>query len=174
MNHQPMRISFEFTLEDYLAAESLHATRSLGSRIETVLNYWIVPLIGALSLASALLLVRDRSSQDSALILFVIGPLLILYPIFLRIRLRRSYIRNHSGPEERTMTFESGRIVIEGPNSRSELNWKAIRSYRVGDKVTLIYLAPGRFIPIPKRACSDAVIQELHSLLMRKLMIEGN
>lgn len=169
-----MQIRFEFTLEDYLAAESLHATRSLGSRIETVLNYWIIPLIGALGLACALLLMRDRSSQDSAITLFVIAPLLLLYPVFLRIRLRRAYIRNQSGPEERTMTFEPGRLVIEGPNSRSEMNWKAIKSYRVGDKVMLIYLAPGRFIPIPKRACSDALIQEIHSLLMRKLMIESN
>jgi hypothetical protein len=171
---QPMQIHFEFTLEDFLAAERLHATRSLASRIEMILNYWIVPSIGALGLACALLLMRDRSSQDSAIILFVIAPLLLLYPFFLRARLKRAYIRNHSGPEERTMTFEPRRLVIEGPNSRSELNWKAIKSYRVGDKVMLIYLAPGRFIPIPKRACSAALIQELHSLLMRKLMIESN
>jgi hypothetical protein len=54
-------------------------------------------------------------------------------------------------------------------NSKSELNWKAIKSFRENKRIFILYLAPARFIAIPKRVFSEAQIEELRTLLLRKI-----
>jgi hypothetical protein len=55
-----------------------------------------------------------------------------------------------------------------GAHSKSEIEWAAIQFFSENKKVFLLYLAPGKFIVIPKRVCSVEQVSELHSLLLTK------
>jgi hypothetical protein len=49
------------------------------------------------------------------------------------------------------------------------MEWKAIHYFREDKSVFLLYLAPAKFIAIPKRVCTEEKITELRSLLSRQV-----
>jgi hypothetical protein len=63
-----------------------------------------------------------------------------------------------------TVNFTTEAIFTTGAHSKSEIQWSAIQSSSEDEKCILLYLAPGRFLVIAKRACTPAQIEDLQAL----------
>jgi hypothetical protein len=59
-------------------------------------------------------------------------------------------------------------IHVKMENVSSDFNWKAVQFFREDPKLIMLYLAPAKFVALPKRACTPEQIAELQSLLARK------
>jgi hypothetical protein len=164
-----MQLHFQLTFDDYRAAQRLHARRSIWSRFVRVLTRYVYPVIGFLFLALSFSLVRDRSSNESVSTMIICGIVLLCCPIYLHFQLKRCYKRTRTASEGCHLALEEQSIQVEGEFSKGELSWKAILSFREGAEVFLLYLAPAKFIPIPKRVCSQEQIGELRNLLLSKV-----
>ena len=164
-----MQIQFQLSLDDYLAAQRLHAKRSFWSRLVRVLTRYIYPAIGLVFLALSSLFIFDKASMESSSTMLICGIILVFYPIYLHFWLRRCYKRTRSGNDGCQLIFDEGRISVEGQYSKGEMEWKAIHYFREDKSVFLLYLAPAKFIAIPKRVCTEEKITELRSLLSRQV-----
>jgi hypothetical protein len=60
-------------------------------------------------------------------------------------------------------------IRVQAARMRSEVQWQAVRSFSENEKVFLLYLAPAKFMAIPKRICSEQEISELRSLFKQEI-----
>jgi hypothetical protein len=49
------------------------------------------------------------------------------------------------------------------------MDWKAVKTFLENKKIFMLYLAPAKFIVIPKRVCTEAQIGELRMLLLRQV-----
>ncbi|MDR3726015.1 MAG: YcxB family protein [Terracidiphilus sp.] len=165
----PLQIQFQLSLDDYLAAQRLHEKRGLWPRFISILNNYLYPLMGLLSFACGLLLIGRRASTGSVLILFVCGIILLCCPLYIRMRLKRCYKRTRSGNGECTLNLDEEFIRIDGEYTHGEIGWKAVKSFRENEKLFLLYTAPAMFIAIPKRACSEAQVNELRTILQQKV-----
>jgi hypothetical protein len=163
-----MNVQFELSLADFLAAQRLHSKRSLWSRFVYILTRWIYPTLGVCFLLMEPIVVRDATHQF-LVVPFICGLILVLCPVYLHLQMRRCYNRTRSDPGQCAVGFDEDSLQVSGVNSKSELNWKAIHTFRENRKVFLLYLAPARFIAIPKRVFSEEQIEELRSLLLRKI-----
>ena len=162
-----MQIQFQLSLDDYCAAQRLHSTRSSWSRINYVLNFYLSPVLGLCFLALGFWLKRNPGSME--FILIVCGLLLILCPLYMRIYMKRCYKRTRTGTGECAVTLDEERILIEAKHMKSELDWSAVQSFREDGKVFMLYLAPAKFVAIPKRACTKVQIAELRAILPQKV-----
>jgi len=156
-----MQLRYELTLSDYLSAQALHAKRSSIAYSGRVLCYFIFPALGCLLLAWDFSGGRFSSSGAIA----ILAPIYLLAcPLFLRWNLRRCYRRTRSGDGECTIDIEPNLIRSASTKTRSEIEWSAIRRFSEDNKCLLLYLAPARFIAIPKRVCSAEQLNELRAL----------
>jgi hypothetical protein len=64
-------------------------------------------------------------------------------------------------------------IRCKGEHSKSEIEWCAIQSFSEDESLFLLYLAPGRFLAIPKRVCTTEQIEELRLLFQRQIKPAG-
>jgi len=55
-------------------------------------------------------------------------------------------------------------------NSASEIGWKAIHDVNQDSNLFMLYLAPAKFLAIPKRICSAAQIEELNQLFASQVL----
>ena len=165
-----MQIQFQLNFDDYLAAQRLHEKRSLWPRFISILNNYLYPLMGLLGLACGLMLIGSQASTHSVLILVVCGVILLCWPFYIWMRLKRCYKRTRSNNSMCKLTFDEGFMRIEGEYTHGEIEWKAVKSYRENEKIFLLYTAPAIFIAIPKRACSEAQISELRAILLQKVL----
>ena len=161
-----MLIRFELSFADYLAAQNLHATRSIARRIMRIVNFYLFPIFGILMLCMAISIRDDRSP---ALIMTLCSLILVGYPAYYRFQMFRCYKRTRSGDGASTITFEESLIQTASANSKSEMRWSAFCSFRENDRVLLFYVARGKFLAIPTRVCSSEQIEEIRSLVSRHL-----
>lgn len=164
-----MNFKFELSLSDFLAAQRLHSQRSIWSGFLYILTRWIYPIPGACFLFIAFLTARDADHQ-LPLTLFACGSILLLCPVYIHFQMRRLYRRTRSGPGQCDVDFDENSIHMTGAHTKSELDWNAIKRFRENKIVFLLYLAPARFIVIPKRAISEGQVAELRSLLLGKTL----
>jgi hypothetical protein len=163
-------LSYKLTLEDYLNAQQLHAKRGFWPRTASFLRNWLFPFLGVCFLGIAFLEWRGPAN-GSVLSSVVAGVLLVGCPFYVRRKYRRFYQRTRTGSGDMSLTFGEDNFLAEKQNfSKGEYNWSAVKSWRENAKVMLLYLAPARFIVIPKRAISEPQLQELRALLERKIM----
>ena len=164
-----MQIQFQLSLDDYLAAQHLHATRSSWPLFKYLLMYYIFPILGLIFLFIDLQHFEDKASSHyhSATILY--GLFLICIPLIMRMHLKNCYKRTRTDNNECKFTFEKERIEIEGQYINGSMDWRAVKSYRENDKVFILYSAPARFSIIPKRACTEEQIGELRTMFRQKI-----
>jgi hypothetical protein len=83
---------------------------------------------------------------------------------------RRAYRRRHCGQlHENVISIAADAIDYDCPGySRGRLEWEAIRGAIESDTTILLYLAPARFLPIPKRVISESEQQELLAIIRSK------
>lgn len=158
-----MQIHFKLTLAQYLAAMRLHAMRSGLARLNYFGIRYIFPVVGILFLLGALT-TNWRTAAMPAMLLGWSGVVLICLPIYHRYQLRTCYRRTRVGNGETTVSFGESVILCETESARSELQWRAVQSLRESREVMLIYLAPAKFIVVPKIACSAGQVEAIHSL----------
>src|SRR5664279_5460645 len=149
-----MLVHLEFTLgfNDYLDAQRLHARRSWWPRFNQFMGRFGFPIWGALILIFAYL-IHGPGDRLFVLMMSACGVFLLLYPFYIRFKLKRCYTRTRMDTGDCTFEFEGTCIRSEGSGTKSEINWSAIQSLSENDKVFLLYLAPAKFIVIPKRVC---------------------
>lgn len=169
-----MQLQFQLSLGDYLAAQSLHSKRSFWSRLLRVLNRYIYPALGLVFLAFSLLLISSKASNETILVLIICGIILLFYPIYLHFWFRRCYKLTRSGNDGCQLTFGEESIGTEGQYSKGEMEWKGIHFFREDKNVFLLYLAPAKFLAIPKRVCTEEQITEFRSLLSRQVKPKTN
>jgi hypothetical protein len=164
-------LRFKLTFEDYLGAQQLHAKRGLWPRILSFVTNWLYLLLGFSFLGLAFLEWRGHATGGSVVSSVFVGVILVGCRFHVRWKYRRCYQRTRAGSGNCSLFFGEDNFLAEKHDySKGEYNWSAVKSWRENAKVVLLYLAPALFIAIPKRAISEPQLQELRSLLDRKIM----
>jgi hypothetical protein len=164
-----MQIQYELSLDDYLAAQRLHATRSLWPWFTNALTHYIYPIFCLFFLALGIPLMRGSVSDSSGRVMIICGTIMLCCPLYLYLQRKRCYKRTRSNNGECEVTLDKERIGIKGQFTNGEMDWRAVRSFRENKKVFLLYLAPARFIVIPTRVCTGEQIRELRTILSQKI-----
>jgi len=161
-----MQIQFELSLADFLDAQRLHATRNFFRRVLRVVNFYAFPVFGACMLCLA---ISTRADRSPALVMLICSLVLMGYPAYYRFTMLRTYKRTRTAEGACSLIFEESGVRIGSTNFKSDINWSAFQTKRENNKVILLYIAPGKFVVIPKRACSDEDIREIRAMLSRHL-----
>jgi hypothetical protein len=164
----PIHLQFTFTFRDYVDAQLLHARRGLWPRLNLALAYTLIPLIGIVGLLTSYLMVTTKSWGFLAFEL-PLGVFLLCYPLYLHLRWKRCYLRTRTGEGDHEIDFDEAMIRVTAATMRSEIQWQGVRSFSENQKIFLLYLAPAKFLPIPKRICSPQQTEELRSLFTREI-----
>jgi hypothetical protein len=160
-----MLVHVEFTLKfnDYLDAQRLHATRGWWPRFDQFMGRMGFPFWGVLLLIFAYLIHGPGVSWLPVLFMSACAVFLLLYPFYIRFKFKRCYTRTRMDTGDCTIEFGEACIRTEGSGTKGEINWSTVRSFSENDKVFLLYLAPAKFIVIPKRACTESELAELRA-----------
>jgi YcxB-like protein len=164
-----VRITYELTADEFIAAQSLHSRRNLLGYINLAICYLIGPLLGIFFMLSVFSFPKvgfNLSSLSQELF-----PLLItLSPLWLHLYWRYRFKSSRVSNSPCVIDFGDDRIVTEMPGfSKSTVEWVAIKKYRESKKMLLIYLSGVSFFAIPRRVCEKGEYVELIELLKRKL-----
>ena len=164
-----MRITYELTAAEFIAAQSLHSRRNLLGYINLAVCYLIGPLLGVFFMLSVVSFPKvgfNLSSLSQELL-----PLLItLSPLWLHLYWRYRFKSSRVSSSPCVIDFEDDRILTEMPGfSKSTVEWIAVKKYRESKKMLLVYLSGVSFFAIPRRACEKGEYVELIDLLKRKL-----
>lgn len=156
------QVQFRFDFSDYVHARKLHRRGWEGLDL-------LLPICGAITLAAGFAILRSHSFDGAGLLEFVFSAILITFPLLARLSWRYSYRRTRSEDCERKFEFTEDLIRTQTANSRGEIEWSAIRSFAEDKNMFLLYLAPAKFFPIPKRACTAGQIDELRALFQQNI-----
>ena len=164
-----MRITYELTAAEFIAAQSLHSRRNPLGYVSLVICYFIAPLLGVFFMLSVVSFPKvgfNLSSISQELL-----PLFItLTPLWLHLYWRYRFKSSRVSSNPCVIDFGEDRIVTEMPGfSRSTVEWIAIKKYRESKKMLLVYISGISFYAIPRRACEKGEYIELMALLKRKL-----
>ncbi len=165
----PLSLTFTVTFNDFLAAQRLHAKRSLWLRINQIAGRIVAPIWGVLILILAYMIHGPGVSIVPLLIMALCAGLLILYPFYMRFKLKRCYTRTRLGDGTRTIEFNQQSIRSQETNVKSDIEWAAIQSISEDKNVLMLYLAAAKFMLIPKRVCSEGQLDELRSLFQNHI-----
>jgi YcxB-like protein len=157
-----LQLQFRFELSDYVHAQRLHRQTS------QVLFDFLLPACGAIIFVAGMAMHRTGSYTGAA-IEFIGGLFLLSFPILVRLNWRYCYRRTRPNDAEWNFEFSDDLIRTRTTNSRGEIEWSAIRSFAEDKNMFLLYLAPAKFFPIPKRACTPEEINELRELFQRRV-----
>jgi hypothetical protein len=161
----PIQIRFKLTFDDYLKAQQLHSKRSFGPHLWYVLARTLIPVLGVLYLLFFAIVPWRTTHFGWLVVVLICGTYFTFYPLFVRLRLKRCYLRTRTEDGENSVEIGPESIHLQARNTNSHLNWGAVQSFRENANVFLLYLAPGKFIVLPKRVFSPEQIIELQSLL---------
>jgi hypothetical protein len=165
----PIHLEFTPTFEDYFDSLRLHVKRSLWLRMNWFGVRVIAPVWGVLSILGAFWMLTWGPPGVSVGIVMVCGICLAGYPFYWRFKLKRCYVRTRTGDGSRAYDFGETQIRAQEPGAKSEIEWSAVRSIAEDKKVFLLYLAPAKYILIPKRLCAEEVADELQKLFAEKI-----
>ena len=168
----PVHIEFTPAFNDYLCAQRLHARRSAWSRLNDIAARRLNPALGAIILVLALLISGPGVSWTAPFALMILCAIpLLLYPFYIRFRLKQCFTRTRMGDGSRFIDFDQHSIRANEANVRSEIEWAAIQSIKEDNNIMMLYLAPAKFIIIPKKACSEDQHSELRVLFQQNIRI---
>jgi hypothetical protein len=162
-----MTIHIEYTpaFNDYLCAQRLHAKRRVWTRINDFAARIGNPALGALILVLALLIAGPGVSWTGPYVFMIAcGITLLAYPIYYRYRVKNCFKRTRIGDGGRTFDIDEHSLKLQEGHTRSECAWSAIQAIREDQNVLMLYIAPAKFILIPKRHCALQDINEVKRL----------
>jgi hypothetical protein len=163
----PIHLKFTLTFEDFINAHRLHARHKgpFSARFVTAPYVWFV--LGACFLLLALFNAVFGIAGPSPIFLASVGFIFALCPLYYQRRLIRRYRLTRSS-DETAVEIEEELIRFKTENMSSECQWKAVRLFLEDSKLVLLYIAPIKFIPLPKHAFAPEQLAELQSLLARQ------
>jgi hypothetical protein len=164
-----MQIKYSLTLRDYRDAQLLHAKRSAMHYLAHCAAHYLYPLVGIAILAFEFTPHHFVGLPRPNLTGTLCGLLLVCVPVYLRWMTKRCFKRTRSGTDACTIDLEQERVQTKGSHTRSEVEWSAFQSSSEDAKIFLLYLAPAKFVVIPKRACTADQVLELRSLLQNNV-----
>jgi hypothetical protein len=167
-----MVVVYNLDFRDYRAAQTLHAKRSEIPYLAHCAARYIYPALGLCILLFEFTPHHVAGSPQPKLLGTLCGLFLIGLSLYVNWITRRSYALTRGNCGDCTIDFDSQLIRTKCLHSRSEVEWTAIQSSSEDSKTFLLYLAPARFLVIPKRACTDEQLNELRTLLHEK--VKGN
>jgi hypothetical protein len=161
----PIQIRFTLTFKDYLNVLWLHRDRHWRPGFTQFMTTRFLPGVGLLLVIGGFTISERKFSSDT-LVTVGFGLGLMSYPLLSRLYLARCY--RATRPENTVWDLEFSPEIVRAqePNSRGEYQWSAFISYSESKLIFLLYLAPARFIAIPKRACSESQINDLRALFL--------
>jgi hypothetical protein len=164
-----MRLQYSVLFGDYAAAQALHSRRSIIRFLSHIAGYYLFPIFGICILSFAFLTAKSIGLNHTNWVVVMCGAYLLSCPLILRLTAKRRYERMRSGTGDCTIEFDEDTIRTQGPHSKGEIGWKAIQFFSEDLKSFLLYLAPGKFIIIPKRVCTSEQVEELRTLFQRRV-----
>ena len=165
-----MQIQYELTFQDFLAAQKLHARRSLFRFLCLIVCLYIWPLLGLAGLALSFTIIkRPLNPTFDDTVIFGGSVVLILIPIFILWQWRTFYTRTRVDSGDITFDFEPELIRTKTKHSKGEVEWALIKRMAENKKLFLLYIAQAKFFIIPKRVCSAGQIEELRALFQAKI-----
>jgi hypothetical protein len=168
-----MQVTFRTTFGDYKAAQILHAKRSMIPYLIHCVGHYLYPILGICILVFEFTPRHIAGSPHPKLLSTLCALLLVCIPIYLRFMMRRCFNRTRTATGDCTIDFNEEGIRARGLDTKSEVGWSAIQSFSEDSKTFLLYLAPARFLPVPKRFCTDEQIKELRLLLQGQVKSPG-
>jgi hypothetical protein len=166
-NH--MQITFSLSLRDYMAGQALHAKRSEMAFLGYCMARYFYPFMGICFLVFEFTPHHSVGSQPSKTLSVIFALILCLIPVYVHFMTRRAYFRSRTRSDECAIDFSSELIRTSGSNIKSEVNWSVIQSFNEDGKAIVLYLAPARFLIIPKRVCTSSQIEELRGLISKNV-----
>jgi hypothetical protein len=173
-----MKLTYLLTLEDYKAAHVLHARQTIGRRITEFTFYLGMQILAAvvvmMTFAAAVMgnryLVTTLIPVDAG-VLWVA----IFLPVARAISQRRCF--KQLFPPNRTDRAShleiSEECILSGVPGLSEakIYWPAVFAFAQDDRITMIYLAPRRFVFFPTSVLDSEQRAELNALV--KMLVKG-
>ncbi len=89
-------------------------------------------------------------------------------PLILRLDAKRRFSRSRSGTGDCAIAFGPD-LHCQGMYPKSEIEWQAIQRLSEDKNIVLLYLAPGKFIVVPKRVCTSGQAEELRTILRQNV-----
>ncbi len=174
------QLQFRFELSDYVNAQRLHGRRTPVLKCVQFFSRWIAPIMGVLMVVFAISRVVIHGLSESrtelpvsVFIILGVGIALIIYWPLVHLNWRLCYEETRSNDGEWSLEFSDDLIRTHTNNSKSEVRWSAIRSFAEDKNMFLLYLAPAKFFPLPKRACTPEEINDLRELFQRRVRPES-
>jgi YcxB-like protein len=167
----PIELQFSLTFQDYVDAQILHGKRSIWSRAMRFFWRILFPVTGVIFIMLGILALKSDGFSGSNLFLVLWGLLLIAYPFYVRWCWKRCYRRTRMGPEDdlHVIILHEDKISITASNTKSEFTWQVVKSCLENDKTILLYVAPAKFILLPKRAIRENDLNRLHDLIQASI-----
>jgi hypothetical protein len=165
----PIKLRFTLGVKEYLAAQYFHAESSVWLYANLFAARFVLPVIGVLLIVQSVSLWRHGNQSVLPFFLAPLGVFFVLYPLYYRFNLRHCYTRSRTGNDECELLFDEDTIRVQGPNSSGEMKWAAFKKFSENDKLYLLYLAPAKFIIVPKHYFETGQVDEFRALLARKL-----
>ena len=164
-----MQIVFSLDFRDFRAAQTLHAKRSEFHYLAHFAARYIYPVLGVCILLFEFTPHRFSGSSTPKVFGIACGLLLIGLALYVRWVTKRSYVLTRGNCGDCTIELEPEIIRTKCLHSRSEIEWTAIQSSTEDNLMFLLYLAPARFLAIPKRVCTEQQINGLRTLLQDRV-----
>jgi hypothetical protein len=161
----PIELNFALSFEDYCNAMRLHAKHNWWRCLNYYCARFVLPVLGIVLLTFGLLISGPGVPWVLVGAQSGLGVFLLFYPLYYRLRLKRCYSRTRIGNGEQSVIITEEGIHVNAENASSDINWKAVQSYLYDNDVFMLYLAPAKFIALPKRILSPEQMSELKSLL---------
>ena len=165
-----MQLAYTLTFVDYLEAQRVHASRSVRAQIFRFLNWWFFPVLGLVLVGVSLVLWREGSPLITVSLVLLYGLFLISYRYLLQERVRKVYRETRRGAGGTLLDLDDEHFFCEWLQfAKISVAWSAVKKFGESEKVLLIYVAPGLFFIVPKRALSPEQYGQLVYLLNRKI-----
>lgn len=171
-----MKLIYTLTLEDYAAAHALHARQTIGRRITEFTFYFGMQVLAAvLVMCTFAAGAMKNKGLVSNLVPIDVGVLwlAISFPVFRAINLRRCF--KQLFPPHRTDRTShldiSDECIFTGVPGVSEgkIFWSGVFNFAQDDRITMIYLAPERFLFFPTSVLPPDQRAELDELIKNHL-----
>ncbi len=165
-----MRVSYQMTAGEYVAAQYLNYRNSTQGVVLLVF-YWIAaPLFGLFMLVGAGSVARGSGYTLSSLTGLIVPALFLLTPLWLHLYLRHRFRLTRISDSTCHFNFEEENIATELLGfSNSTVEWAAVKKFRAGNKILLIYVSRASFLVVPVRAFGAGEYEGMIALLRRKM-----
>ena len=170
----PIHLDFTLTFQDYLQAQRLHIRRILWRRVLRWISMVVYPILGVFGLFFTAAVALNSKTDGDLLVPLTASLILVGIPFYQRYRLKSCYRRTRIDDGRYTLDFSDDVIRSNSANTKGEIGWNAVQTYTEDKYLFMLYLAPAKFIAIPKRICSAEQIDELRSLFQRHIQPKVN